>query len=46
MATEQILYSQVIGISRKDLKFVATDKNKIEDKFKFEGQFGKITMMV
>ena len=35
---EQWLYSQVISIRRKDLKFVATDKNKIEAKFKFQGQ--------
>ena len=35
---EQSLYSQVIRIRRKDLKFVATDKNKNEAKFKFQGQ--------
>ena len=35
---EQILYSQVIRIRRNDLKFVATDKHKIEVKFKFQGQ--------
>ena len=35
---EQELYAQVIRISRKDLKFVATDKNKNEAKFKFQGQ--------
>ena len=28
----------MIGISQKDLKFVATDKNKNESKFKFQGQ--------
>ena len=38
MAMEQILYSQVIRIRRKDLKFIVTDKNKIEAKFKFQGQ--------
>ena len=35
---EKGLYSQVIRIRRKDLKFVATDKNKNEAKFKFQGQ--------
>ena len=35
---EQILYAQVVKIRRKDFKFVATDKNKNEDKFKFQGQ--------
>ena len=34
---EKILYSQVIRIRRKDLKFFATDKNKNEAKFKFHG---------
>ena len=38
MAMEQGLYSQVIRISRKDLKFFATDKNKVEAKFKFQSQ--------
>ena len=36
MAMEKILYSQVIRIRRKGLKFVATDKNKNEAKFKFQ----------
>ena len=36
MAMEQSLYAQVIKIRRKDLKFVATDKNKSEAKFKFQ----------
>ena len=35
---EQGLYAQVIMLSRNDLKFVATDKIKNEDKFKFQGQ--------
>ena len=35
---KQGLYAQVIMIRRKDLKFFATDKNKIEAKFKFQGQ--------
>ena len=38
MAMEQGLYSQVIRIRRKYSKFVATDKNKIEAKFKFQSQ--------
>ena len=35
---EQSLYAQVIKLCRQDLKFVATDKNKNEAKFKFQGQ--------
>ena len=35
---EQSLYTQVVKLLRKDLKFVATDKNKNEAKFKFQGQ--------
>ena len=38
MATEQSLYVQVVKLCRNDLKFVATDKNKNEAKFKFQGQ--------
>ena len=38
MVMEKGLYAQVIMISRKDLKFVATDTNKNEAKFKFQGQ--------
>ena len=38
MAMEQGLYAQVIMIRGKDLKFVATDKEKNEAKFKFQGQ--------
>ena len=38
MEMEQGLYAQVIMICWKDLKSVATDKNKIEAKFKFQGQ--------
>ena len=34
---EQSLYAQVVKLCRKDLKFVATDKNKSEAKFKFQG---------
>ena len=35
MAMEHVLYAQVIMLCRKDVKFVATDKNKNEAKFKF-----------
>ena len=35
---EQTLYAQVIKLCRKDLNFFATDKNKNEAKFKFQGQ--------
>ena len=38
MAMAQSLYAQVVKLRRKDLKFVATDKNKNEAKFKFQGQ--------
>ena len=38
MAREQGLYAQVIMLGRKYLKFVATDKNKNDVKFKFQGQ--------
>ena len=38
MAMEQGLYSQVIMLHWKYLEFVATDKNKNEAKFKFQGQ--------
>ena len=34
---EQGLYAQVVKLRRKYLKFVATDKNKNEAKFKFWG---------
>ena len=35
---EQVLYEQVVSIRRKDLKFIAENKNKNEAKFKFQGQ--------
>ena len=35
---EQGLYAHVFKIRSKYLKFVATDKNKNEAKFKFQGQ--------
>ena len=38
MAMEQSLYAQVVKLRHKDLKCVATDKNKSEAKFKFQGQ--------
>ena len=38
MSMEQRLYEKVIMLRRNDLKFVATDKIKNEDKFKFQGQ--------
>ena len=38
MAKEQSLYAQAVKLWRKDLKFVATDKNKNEAKFKFQDQ--------
>ena len=38
MAMEPGVYAQVVKLRRKYLKFVATDKNKNEAKFKFQGQ--------
>ena len=38
MATEQSLYAQVVKLWRKDLQFVAADKNKSEAKFKFQAK--------
>ena len=38
MAMEKGLYSQVIRIGRKDLKFGAIDNNKNEAKIKFRGK--------
>ena len=35
---EQVLYAQVVKISRKGLKFIAENKNKNEAKFKLQGQ--------
>ena len=37
MAAEQGLYSQVVKLRRKDLRFIAENKNKNEVKFKFQG---------
>ena len=41
MAMEQSLYAQVVKLRRKDLKFVATDKNNNEAKFKFQGKYAR-----
>ena len=41
MAMEQSLYAQVVRIRRKDLQFVAADKNKTEAKFNFQGQYAR-----
>ena len=41
MAMEQSLYAQVVKICCKDLKCFATDKNKNEAKFKFQGQYAR-----
>ena len=38
MAIEEVLYAQVFMTSRKDLKFIAENKNKNEAKLKFQGQ--------
>ena len=38
MAMKQGLYAQVIMLCREDLKFIATDKNNHEAKFKFQVQ--------
>ena len=41
MAMEKSLYAQVVKLCRKDLNFFATDKNKNEVKFKFQGQYAR-----
>ena len=41
MATEQSLYTQVIRIRQKYLKFIAMGKNKIEAKFNFQGKLAR-----
>ena len=38
---EQGLYAQFVKIRRKDLKFIAENKNKNEAKFKFQGQYSR-----
>ena len=39
MSMEQVLYSQVVILCRKDLKITEANKNKNETKFKFQGQY-------
>ena len=34
---EQILYAQMVNLRQKDLKCIASNKNKNEAKFKFQG---------
>ena len=41
MSTKQGLYSQVVMLRRKDLDSTEANKNKIEAKFKFQGQFAR-----
>ena len=41
MATEQKLYAQFVKLCRKDLKFIAANKNKNEAKFKLQGQYAR-----
>ena len=41
MAMEHRLYAEVVKLRRKGFKFVATDKNKNETKFKFQGQYAR-----
>ena len=38
MAMGKGFYAQVIKLRRNDFKFIAANKNKYEDKFKFQGQ--------
>ena len=38
---EQGLYSQVVKIIQKDLKYISENKNKNEAKFKFQGQYAR-----
>ena len=38
METEQGLYAQFVKLRREDFKFFATDKNRNEAKFKFQGK--------
>ena len=35
---EQGLYAQVVKLRRKDLTFIAANRNKTEAKFNFQGQ--------
>ena len=38
MTTEKLLYALVVILIQKDLKFIAENKSKYEDKFKVQGQ--------
>ena len=44
MAVEQSLYAQVVKIRCKDSKFVATDKNQNEAKFKCQVQSARLQL--
>ena len=41
MAAVKGLYAQLVKLRRKDLKFIAANKNKNEAKFKFKGQYAR-----
>ena len=41
MSMKQALNAQVVKLRRKDLKFIAANKNKNEAKFKLRGQSAK-----
>ena len=41
MSTEQGLYAQVVKLCKKYFKFIASNNNKNEDKFKFQGQYAR-----
>ena len=41
MTMEQSLYAQFVKLRRKDLKFVAADKNNNEAKFQFQHQYAR-----
>ena len=41
MTMEQRIYAQVVKLRRKDLKLIASNKNKNEAKSKFQGQSSK-----
>ena len=38
MGMVKVLYAQVVKLRRNDLKFIVTNKNKNEAKFKFQGK--------
>ena len=42
MSTEQGLYAQVVMINKKDLKFIAENKNKNEAKFNIQGKSARL----